>query len=196
LLFTEDIPGATPIDDVSGLIPTHISTRSELNEWETANILKAVKYHLSEKRKLTINIQWLKKLHKEMFGESWKWAGKFRQRNLSLGIDWHNINDQIKALVDDIAYWRKNNSLSIFEQSIRIHHRLVKIHPFENGNGRHARLVSDIYLYNNNESRPIWPSDELIEKSNIRDKYISALKDADSGNYSTLKHFTAELMKR
>ena len=193
--FLEDVPGATPIEDISDLIPTHITTHSDLNEWETANILKAVKYYLIEKRNISVDVAWLKKLHKEMFDESWKWAGEFRQKNFNLGVDWHNIYDQIKALVDDIAYWKKeDNNLSIFDQSIRIHHRLVKVHPFVNGNGRHARLASDIFLYNNDHKLPNWPSKELIKESDVRNKYIAALQDADKGNYRPLEEFTAELM--
>ncbi len=92
LLLIEDITGATPIDDISDLIPSHISTHSELNEWEAANILKAVKKYLTEKRNIEINLSWLKNVHKEMFGETWTWAGEFRQKNLNLGVDWHNIN--------------------------------------------------------------------------------------------------------
>jgi Fic-DOC domain mobile mystery protein B len=192
--FLEDVPGATPIGDISDLIPSHITTRSELNEWEAANILKAVKKYLSEKQGISIDIPWLKRVHKDMFDESWKWAGKFRQKNLSLGIEWHNINNETKKLVDDIAYWKQTKLLSIFAQSVRIHHRLVQIHPFVNGNGRHARLVSDIFLFNNSSPLPKWPTNELIERSDVRDRYITALKDADSGMYTTLERFTAELM--
>jgi len=193
--FLEDISGATPVEDLSDLIPSHITTRSELNEWETANILKAVKFHLTEKRKLIINIAWLKKLHKDMFDETWKWAGKFRQKNYNLGIDHHNINEQVKTLVDDLTFWEKESkALSIFNQSVRFHHRLVKIHPFVNGNGRHARLASDIFLFNHGHKLPIWPSKALLEASNIRKNYIDALQEADKGNYQPLERFTADMI--
>ena len=193
--FLEDVPGATPIEDVSDLIPSHITTRSELNEWEAANILKAVRSYLTEKKKIAIDVAWLKKLHKEMFDETWKWAGEFRRRNLSLGIDWHNINEQIKLLTDDIAYWKKrSNDLSIFKQSVRFHHRLVKIHSFVNGNGRHARLASDIFLFNHDGKLPTWPSKALLETSDIRIKYIAALQEADKGNYQPLETFTTDLI--
>ncbi|MBI5698724.1 mobile mystery protein B [Candidatus Saganbacteria bacterium] len=179
----------------SDLIPSHITTRSELNEWEAANILKAVKFYLTEKRTFDIDIAWLKKLHEEMFDETWKWAGKFRQINYNLGIDWHNINEQMKALADDIAYWKAGTSnLNVFEQSVRIHHRLVKIHPFVNGNGRQARLASDIFLFNNDFKLPNWPSEALLEASNIRKTYVAALQEADKGNYKPLETFTADLI--
>lgn len=191
----ENVPDATPIDDISDLIPTHITMRSELNEWEAANILKAVNKYLTAKKRWIINIDWLKKVHKDMFDETWRWAGKFRQSNFNLGADWHSIPEQMKMLIDDIAHWEKTKDApGIFEQSVRIHHRLVKIHPFVNGNGRHARLVSDIFLFDRDHKLPTWPGKALIEESNIRKQYIWALQAADKGNYKLLEKFTADLM--
>lgn len=191
----ENVPGATPIDDISGLIPTHITTRSELNEWEAANILKAVGKYLTAKKRWLISIDWLKKVHKDMFDETWKWAGKFRQSNFNLGADWHSIPEQMKMLIDDVAHWEKtNNAPAIFEQSVRIHHRLVKIHPFINGNGRHARLAADIYLFCRDHKLPIWPDKALIQASDVREQYIMALQAADKGDYKPLVKFTADLI--
>ncbi|MBU0686523.1 MAG: mobile mystery protein B [Candidatus Margulisbacteria bacterium] len=191
----ENVPGATPVDDISGLIPTHITTHSELNEWEAANILKAAKKYLTVKRYAPISINWLKKVHKDMFDETWSWAGKLRQSNFNLGIDWHSLQEQMKMLVDDITHFAKmDNAPGIFEQSVRIHHRLVKIHPFINGNGRHARLVADIYLFSHGHKLPIWPDKALIQESDARKRYISALQAADKGNYNPLEVFTAELI--
>ena len=191
----ENVPDATPIEDISGLIPTHITTRSELNEWEAANILKAARRYLTVKKRWLLNIDWLKKVHKDMFDETWSWAGKFRQSNFNLGADWHSITEQMKILVDDIAQWEKiNKAPVVFEQSIRLHHRLAKIHPFTNGNGRHARLVADIFLFNHNHKLPLWPDKVLIEESDIRKRYILALQAADKGDYKLLEEFTAELM--
>lgn len=190
----QNAPDTTPIEDISDLIPQHITTRPELNEWEAANILKAVKKYLSEKKMIVFDVAWLKKLHKEMFDETWKWAGVFRQRNLSLGVDWYNIPENVKNLADDVTYWKKEPAkFSIFEQSVRIHHRLVKIHPFVNGNGRHARLASDVFLYSNGHKMPNWPNNDLIEKSDIRKRYVEALKEADRGSYKQLEEFTTGL---
>ena len=193
--LVENVPGATPIDNISELIPTHITTRSELNEWEAANILKAAGKYLIAKKHRLISIDWLKKVHKNMFDETWQWAGKFRQSNFNLGADWHLIPEQMKMLIDDISYWGKTQAApAIFEQSIRLHHRLVKIHPFVNGNGRHARLVADIYLFDRSHKLPTWPNKALIEENNIRKQYISALQSADKGNYKPLEIFTSDLI--
>ncbi|OGC25415.1 hypothetical protein A2291_00735 [candidate division WOR-1 bacterium RIFOXYB2_FULL_42_35] len=193
----ENIPGATPLDDLSGLIPTHITTRQQLNEWEAANILQAVKKYLTRREPLEVSLEWLKEVHRIMFAETWEWAGTFRKKPLSIGIDWHNIPEQMKILVDDLKYWQAEEStMSVFNQSVRLHHCLVKIHPFVNGNGRHSRLVADIFLFANKQQLPIWPDNELIVASGIRQQYIAALQSADKGDFKPLEKFTAELIKR
>lgn len=190
------VNNATPIEDASGLIPTHITTKDQLNEWEVNNILKAAKKYLAKRTKRPITVEFIKKVHAEMFDDTWKWAGQFRKNDLSIGMDWHRIPVEVKKLVDDIDYWEKDKSgLDIFEQSVRIHHRLVKIHPFLNGNGRHARLVSDIFLFSRGQKMPIWPSHEIISSTNIRKTYIDALSKADKNNYKPLESFTRKLIK-
>ena len=192
----ETIPGATPIEDVSDLIPTHIVTRSELNEWEAANILKATRKYLGTRKPQQIGLELIKKVHQEMFDETWAWAGKLRQRNFNLGTDWHRIQEKLKILCEDILFWQKQQDLDPLEQSVRIHHRLVAIHPFVNGNGRHARLIADIFLFWRNYQLPNWPNNQLIEKTDIRGKYIEALKAADRGDYHPLEKFTKDLMDK
>lgn len=191
----EYIDGATPIDDTSGLIPTHIRTKAELDEWEAANVLKATRKYLMGRNKFRADIEWLKKVHKDMLDDAWEWAGKFRDSNVGIGVDWILIPEQIKNLLEDVKFWDKGESgLTIFEQSIRIHHRLVRTHPFKNGNGRHARLIADIFLKSHDEKLPNWPDFKLIKEKNMRDKYIKALKEADKGKYKLLEEFTMSLL--
>jgi len=191
----EPIEGATPIDDISGLIPTHITTKAELDEWEAANILKAVRKYLTSGKKPAITVEWLKKVHKDMFDDTWKWAGKFRTKSTNVGVDLSNIQGETKKLIDDIKFWEKGKTFDQFETSVRIHHRLVYIHPFENGNGRHARLVVDIFLFSRGEKLPSWPDEELIKRTNFRTRYIKALQEADQGSYKPLEDFTKSLIK-
>ena len=188
------VEGATPIEDASALIPTHITTRAELNEWEAANILKAARRYLARKTPPVITVEWLKKVHRAMFDETWRWAGRLRKTNLNLGADCHQIQDELKRLADDIKYWNEENNLGLLERSVRIHHRLVKIHPFVNGNGRHARLVADIFLSTHQEKLPEWPEARLIERTDIRKRYLQALQAADKGNYGPLEQLTRELI--
>jgi len=191
------INNATPIDDASGLLPSHITTKEQLNEWEVNNILKAAIKYLARRTNKPITVDLIKKLHKDMFGETWDWAGQFRKTNINIGIDWHKIPVEVKKLVDDIEYWgKRKDGLDLFEQSVRIHHRLVKIHPFKNGNGRHARLMSDIFLFSRGYKMPIWPSHEIISSTNIRKEYINALNRADKNNYKPLERLTLSLINK
>ncbi len=194
--FSDNKDGATIINDTSGLIPKHIVNQKELNEWEANNINNAVKKYLLKRKKIDFTVEWLKSVHHDMFDKTWEWAGKFRRNSFNkLGINWKNIQQQLKLLVDDIKYWETHpEEMTIIEQSVRIHHRLTKIHSFSNGNGRHARLVSDIFLFNKEQKLPKWPDKKLIEETDIRKKYISALQEADQGIYRVLEDFIIKLI--
>ena len=191
----EYVEGATPIEDASALMPTHLINQKQLDDWESANILKAINKYLSRKAARTFDINLIKDVHREMFDETWQWAGQFRQSNLNFGVEKHRILEEIKKLIDDIQYWQENNSFNLLQQSVRIHHRLVWIHPFLNGNGRHARLIADILLYSHDHPLPDWPDAGKIKTSNIRHEYLEALKSADKGDYKLLEDFTKKLMK-
>lgn len=190
----EQPQGATPMDDLSGLIPAHITTQQQLNEWEAENILHAYKKYFGRMRRFKAEAAFFKKIHKEMFGETWKWAGEFRRVNMNIGVDWQQIPVQVRNLCDDIKYWLDKCPFDVLEQSVRLHHRLVTIHAFMNGNGRHARFMADLFLYYHKKPLPVWPSEELIASSDLRTKYIDALKAADTGDYSELLSFTKNLI--
>ncbi|KAF0133434.1 MAG: mobile mystery protein B [Candidatus Saganbacteria bacterium] len=192
--YFKTIDDATPIEDISSLIPTHILNRDELNEWEANNILKATKKFLTKSTKFDFSIESIKEIHKEMFDKTWQWAGKFRTKNYNIGVNWHNIQEELKKLFGDLNYWQKKKTFDLFQQSIRLHHKLVQIHPFVNGNGRHARLAADIFLFSHGQKIPIWPNKSLIEETDIRKKYINALKSADTGDYSLLEQLMQKLL--
>lgn len=154
-------PGATPLDldEANGLIPQHITTQGQLNEWEQANILEAEKWigrHRQLKQLDILTVDFIKKLHQIMFNKTWSWAGKFRQTNKNIGVDWVFVAVELKVLLDDINYQFKNNVYSVNELATRFHHRLVSIHPFSNGNGRHARMMTDIVLLSQDHPRFSW----------------------------------------
>jgi len=187
-------PGATPLDpdEIEGLIPKHITTQGQLNEWEQLNILEAEKW-VTRKRFNHINIltvHFIKDIHFKMFNKTWHWAGQFRQSNKNIGIDWPTISQAIKLLLDDSLYQLENQIFPLDELAARFHHKLVSIHPFPNGNGRHARMMTDILLLSCNHERFTWGSSaDLIDKSVTRDNYISALRAADRYDYSALFTF-------
>ena len=183
--------GATPLnnDEIYNLIPKHLSTQKELNEWEQYNIIMAESWAFKHKRKNIMSIKFAQKLHKEMFNQTWNWAGKFRRHQTNIGVASIYISQELKLLFDDATYWINNKIYNLREIGVRLHHRLVFIHPFTNGNGRFSRLFTDIFLTNNNENRFTWGRGNLLQDGEIRQEYLKALKLADNYDYSLLIKF-------
>ena len=125
-----------------------------------------------------------------MYGEVWKWAGSFRKTNKNLGVDKFQIGIELRKLLDDTKYWIENKSFSEDEIAVRFSHRMVQVHLFPNGNGRHSRLIGDI-LVNHVFSKPVfsWGGTNLSNAGTARTQYISALKEADEGSYKSLLDF-------
>ena len=189
---TKHIDGCTPILDFSGIKLDWVQTIDQLNLVEAENILKAYKKYflrpLNYKNKW-FTLSFLKRVHLEMFGNIWKWTGLFRKTTTNIGTKPHLIPSELALLCEDVKFWPESSSIDVLQQSIRIHHRLVKIHPFINGNGRHARFIADLFLHTLNAKRPLWPND-LEKEGKSRKVYISALKEADRGSYDLLYEFT------
>jgi Fic-DOC domain mobile mystery protein B len=183
--------GATPLEheELNGLIPLHIITHEQLNAWEQANILVAEQWAL--KKRNIISIDFIQKLHRHMFDQTWKWAGTFRRSGKNIGIDWPMIPEELQKLCADVTYQLAHNSFSDDEIAIRMHHRLVWIHPFPNGNGRHARLMADLLILQRKQPRFSWgaASGNLYDAAPLRKRYIRSLQCADRGDYSELLLF-------
>jgi Fic-DOC domain mobile mystery protein B len=184
--------GATPLDgeELEGLLPTHLLNRGQLNEWEQQNIEAALLWLSRQRRPRPLAEAWLRRLHREMFGQSWRWAGQYRISDKSIGADWRQIRMQVPALLADIANQLDHQVESVDQIAIRFHHRLVSIHPFPNGNGRHARLIADVLIEQLGGLRFSWGgSSSLVEASSLRQRYIAALQQADRGDISALLAF-------
>jgi Fic-DOC domain mobile mystery protein B len=183
--------GATPLgqDEINGLIPLHITTQGELNEWEAANILRAENWLFTVNHGNFLTIDFIKRLHKKMFEDTWKWAGLFRSTERNIGVEPSRITMELKNLLDDVTHHILNNVYPIEEIAFRFHHRLVWIHPFPNGNGRHARTMTDLLLVQAGESRFSWGKNTLIKEGPTRKKYIEALRNADKHDYTALSEF-------
>jgi len=187
--------GATPIPDLSGLIPTWVHNLHDLNRVEAENILKAQRQYLRgqiDDPKTWFHQKKLKNIHRDMFGDVWQWAGVFRKSITSIGMMPNQIPAQLAHLCMEVASWScQPVELTFVEMAARIHHRLVFIHPFENGNGRFSRLIADRCLLAWKCPYPIWPG-HLNQKGAIRTEYIQTLQYADRGDFSPL----VELMKK
>ena len=187
--------GATLLSDVArkGLISDYITTHAELNELEQKNIQSAHIWLQKNKSKEILEMKFIYELHKKMFGDVWRWAGTQRTSDTNLGADKHQIAIMLGTLLGDTKFWLEQKTYPIDEIAMRFHHRLVHIHPFENGNGRHSRLIADILLEQHGETAFSWGTKKydgpLETKSNRRDKYIAALKLADNHQYDELLDF-------
>jgi Fic-DOC domain mobile mystery protein B len=186
--------GATPLDpnELGGLKHKHITTQGELDQLEQANIESGLRW-LSRQRAHVLTNDFAVTLHKQLFGDVWDWAGTFRKTGKNIGIDPIHIPVELRSLMGDAKYWADNKTYPPLEAAVRLHHRLVKIHPFPNGNGRHARIMADTVLNKIYGAEPIdWAGGHDLQKMNDRrTAYIAALKVADSGDIDPLMRFVA-----
>lgn len=183
---------ATPLDpdEAAGLIPAHIRTQAELNEWEQTNILEGQRWALSRRtRAAPLTEAFVRQLHKRMFGKTWQWAGTFRSSDKNIGVDWRQVGVQLKDLLEDTRYRLDHGTYPLDEIAARFHHRLVSIHPFPNGNGRHARLMADVLLVRRGAEPFSWGRGDLVHARAARDRYLAALRAADRGEIGLLLEF-------
>ncbi len=190
----EYIEGQTPIDEeeIEGLKIETISTKVELDEFEQLNIEEALQWIISKKfnPKQVFTEKFIRDLHKRMYGNIWDWAGHFRKTNKNIGIDTHQIPIQLKVLCDDALFWVENVTYPPEEIAIRFKHRLVSIHCFANGNGRHSRLMADIIIEKLfNKKSFSWGAGNLSKANDTRSAYLIAVKQADLNEYQHLLDF-------
>jgi Fic-DOC domain mobile mystery protein B len=181
---------ATPLtpEEMLDLIPAHITFRRELNEAEQENISRAQDWAFARRRNL-ISEKFIKELHRQMFGDVWRWAGKFRRSERNIGITFYEIPVALHQLIDDTHAWVQFSAYPLDEIAVRFHHRLVQIHPFANGNGRHARLIADLLAISLGGNRFSWGRESLRDAGVMRHTYISSLKSADDHEVGPLIAF-------
>ena len=186
--------GQTPLEEEEkdGLLIKSITTHGELDEHEQLSIEKAIEWILRTKLKKDkiLTEEFVKTLHKKMFDDVWSWAGKFRKSEKNIGVEWIKIAIELRYLLDDTKYWIANKTYHPDEIAIRFKHRLVKIHCFPNGNGRHSRIMADIII----ESIFgldifTWHSSNMVKADDVRKEYINAIKEADNGNINPIIEF-------
>jgi Fic-DOC domain mobile mystery protein B len=188
---TEPLPeGATPLDadEADELLPEHITTGGELNAWEQANILDAERWLLARRKRDVLTEAFVRELHRRMFGATWRWAGEFRRTNKNIGVDWQAIPVALRDVLADGRCWIEHGTYALPSAAVRFHHRLVQVHCFPNGNGRHARLCADALLTSHGAARMTWGA-ELGDAGEARTRYIAALRAADGGDYGPLLAF-------
>ncbi|MDG1040748.1 MAG: mobile mystery protein B [Polaribacter sp.] len=188
------VDGQTPLDEdeKEGLKIKSITTQKELDEFEQLNIEKAVEWTIRTnlKPEKILTEKFIKNLHTKMYGDVWKWAGEFRKTEKNIGIKWSQIGIELKNLIDDTKYWLENKIYPPKEIAIRFKHRIVAIHCFPNGNGRHSRMMADIIIESIFEKEIFsWHKSNMVRVDETRKEYIKALKEADNGNIEPLIKF-------
>lgn len=180
-------PGQTDVD-LSRLKDRTLTTRTLVYDAEATNILRALEKYGTGRGvgRNPFSYEWMLRVHHDMYSDVWDWAGEIRQHNINIGVDHTLIGQQLGGLVLDIGAWRRTEEL-LLEQTVKLHHRAVYIHPFCDGNGRWARLVANLWLRHNNKPGINWPDRELsFEAGGVRSEYLNAIKQADNFNYSPL----------
>jgi len=181
---------ATPLtpDERRDLIPSYITTRDQLNEVEQLGIAEADRWAFSRKRNV-LNEPFLLSLHRRMFGNVWKWAGSFRSTPRNIGVEAYQIPVDLRQLLDDVGYWTTHASFPPDEIALRFHTRLTWIHPFPNGNGRHARLAADLLVVALGGQRFTWGGGVPVDPTEMRRAYIDAVRAGDNQDFAPLLAF-------
>ena len=195
-LVIEYEDGQTPLDEdeKDGLLIPAITTRGELDEVEQRNIEEAIRWTIERRKKFTtheiLTEAFICDLHKRMLAGVWQWTGSFCNSNKNIGVDKYQVATELRMLLDDCIYWIENNSFSPDEIAVRFKHRIVSIHCFSNGNGRHSRLIADIIIEKIFGGEVFtWGGNNLLPAGEFRAKYLSALRAADKGSYEALIQF-------
>ena len=185
--------GNTPLspEEQDDLIPD-LTTKEELNEWERQNILEAYTWALQPRnlsREDLFTEAYVRELHLRMFDQTWKWAGTYRKTEKNIGIPPYQIREGLAILLGDARYWVEHQTFLPDEIAIRFHHRLVWIHPFANGNGRHARLIADAIALEQRRPQFTWGGADIVQAGDFRRSYIDALRAADRNDIGPLLAF-------
>jgi len=189
-LFHEDDDANTPLtpEEREQLIPSYITLRRELNEAEQVNIGAALRWTRVRKRNV-LDADFASELHRRMFGDTWKWAGRYRTTARNIGIDAFRIATEMRRLIDDVRYWIEHESYAPDEIAVRFSHRLVAIHPFPNGNGRLSRLAGDLLVRQLGRPPFTWGRANLVDTGETRARYVAALRAADQHDIAPLLAF-------
>jgi Fic-DOC domain mobile mystery protein B len=181
---------ATPLTpgEREGLVPSHVTLKSELNELEQKNILDATGWAF-ERRRNVLNEAFLRGLHRRMFNQVWRWAGNYRTTDRNIGVKPHLIQPGLIQTIDDTRFWVEHESYTPDELAVRFHHKAVLIHPFPNGNGRWSRLAADLLIVNQGGKRFGWGGGDLHLRRGARKIYIDALRAADNHDLGPLIRF-------
>ncbi len=189
-----DVPGGTPLDpdEAEGLLPSHVTTHDDLNAWEQLNVAGADSWVMSRRRRRATTIltsEFAEELHRRMFGETWAWAGRYRRTAKNIGVPASQVRVALRERLADALVWLTEDVYGVDEIAVRLHHQLVLVHPWPNGNGRWSRMMADALLHGQRRPRFSWGGSDRARATDARAGYLAALRAADRGDYSLLLGF-------
>lgn len=190
-----DRDGSTPLDpdQIKGIRFSHLTNMGELDEVEDLNIQKGLEWLYHQKTDDYLSMQFLCKLHEKLFGDVWKWAGKFRTVEVNISkIRSYDVGPQLINFFEDAKLWIEGGRMGWDEIAAEMHHRLVCIHPFPNGNGRTTRIFTEYVQRRNNQLITTWKASLSHDPKERRKAYIKALQKADKGDFEMLIEFMKE----
>lgn len=190
-----DRDGSTPLDpdQIRGIKFSHLVNMGELDEVEDLNIQKGLEWLNRQKGDDYLSMEFLCKLHEKLFGDVWKWAGTFRKVEVNLSkIKYYDVGPQLKMFFEDAKLWIEGGRMSWDEISAEMHHRLIAIHPFPNGNGRTTRIYTEYVQKRNKQAVTSWKASLNHDPKERRRVYIKSLQQADKGDFRPLIEFMQE----
>ena len=146
----DDTP-VSPDDAVAFVEGVSFATKAEVDEPEDAALTAVLSNVLTALDEGALAVEsllahgTLQDLHQTAFEGIWRWAGQVRRNEVSVGVAPEQIREQLRATHDDLRHLRA--TLAPRELAMTAHWRLVRVHPFTDGNGRITRLYADAVLF-------------------------------------------------
>jgi hypothetical protein len=107
------------------LIPTHFAIRSELNAMDQAGNAEGDRWAFSRKRDV-LDEDFLRRLHRRMFGDIWTWAGEFRETDKNIDdVPARRVPAALRQLLGDVRAQPEQKAYPPDEIAVRFHNRLT-----------------------------------------------------------------------
>ena len=177
--------------------------REELMKLEAKGIGRGLAFvHQNSNETVTPDV--ITRIHEASFGFIFEWAGKFRTIDVMIGDHeappFFEVPVLVKRYCDDLEERFRNlpdkKSVDVYFRELVsflawLQHRFVAIHPFQDYNGRTARLITNLLLL-----RLDFPLIEIkIDIQADRERYIRAMKQADDFSFDLLEEILYDALR-
>lgn len=181
-----------PDDNLLGL-----TDKNQINEMEATGIAKSELNIFELETDIELSTSLILEIHKIAFSELYDWAGKWRKTEVYVGQlippKPNKVLHSMYQFLDNLNFKisiSKNRTEHI-DSLVYAHYEFIKIHPFNNGNGRTGRILMNLVALKFGYK----PLELYHREGQSRKLYINAMKDADNGNFNTLSQLIAEELR-